>query len=350
MQYVIDCEFLQDGSQTIDLVSIGIAAEDGRGYYGESLEFDPAKANQFVRDQVLPKLGPVEQRKTRATIAQDIIKFIGNDPDPVFFAYYSAYDWVCFIELFGSFGALPQNWPKLCWDIKCLALMAGADDLPPDPADAHNALADAEWGRDALAHLKAKYALVVPSKVASTNPSAAKTEAVEGRKADPGAERTGVWSLFREIKGSVLGQGLGSVLPRGDRRQFEAIGDNTVDNLVDELARGTAIEIGQFVAGLLSQNVENFSFAYDRPQHEGFKQSLGAVVARFQLMDGSEQGDLFTKIQILFKNLMVSKYPDLGPEAAELIAVKYAKQMIFFLNAKRIQAANLAFDYQGKIY
>lgn len=48
VRYFYDTEFIEDG-QTIELVSIGIVAEDGREYYAVSTDFDPARANPWVR-------------------------------------------------------------------------------------------------------------------------------------------------------------------------------------------------------------------------------------------------------------------------------------------------------------
>ena len=55
MRYFYDTEFIEDG-RTIELVSIGIVAEDGREYYAVSTAFDPSKANAWVRENVLDKL------------------------------------------------------------------------------------------------------------------------------------------------------------------------------------------------------------------------------------------------------------------------------------------------------
>ncbi len=49
-RYFYDCEFIEDG-RTIDLVSIGVVAEDGREFYAVSTEFDPARAVPWVRTQ-----------------------------------------------------------------------------------------------------------------------------------------------------------------------------------------------------------------------------------------------------------------------------------------------------------
>ena len=57
MRFFYDCEFIEDG-RTIDLVSIGVVDEEGREFYAVSTEFDPERAGQWVRQNVLPKLPP----------------------------------------------------------------------------------------------------------------------------------------------------------------------------------------------------------------------------------------------------------------------------------------------------
>ena len=46
MDYFYDTEFIEDG-QTIDLVSIGIVASDGREYYAVSTDADLSRANPW---------------------------------------------------------------------------------------------------------------------------------------------------------------------------------------------------------------------------------------------------------------------------------------------------------------
>lgn len=88
MRYYIDTEFAEK-PYTIEMISIGIVAEDGREFYAESSEIDPANCNEWVQQNVLTRLTiPPEQRKTRQEIGQDVIAFIGDDQDPKFFGWY----------------------------------------------------------------------------------------------------------------------------------------------------------------------------------------------------------------------------------------------------------------------
>lgn len=63
MRYWFDTEFIEDG-KTIDLLSIGIVAEDGRELYLEILEADWSKASDWVKANVLPALGMVSTTRS----------------------------------------------------------------------------------------------------------------------------------------------------------------------------------------------------------------------------------------------------------------------------------------------
>ena len=51
MRFFYDTEFIEDGA-TIELVSIGIVAEDGREYYAVSTDADHSRANAWVKENV----------------------------------------------------------------------------------------------------------------------------------------------------------------------------------------------------------------------------------------------------------------------------------------------------------
>jgi 3' exoribonuclease, RNase T-like len=56
VKYWIDTEFIE-GPYTIDLISIGVVAEDGREFYAESNEVDWSKASRWTLLNVRPQLG-----------------------------------------------------------------------------------------------------------------------------------------------------------------------------------------------------------------------------------------------------------------------------------------------------
>ena len=78
MRYFYDTEFIEDG-RTIELISIGVVAEDGREYYAVSTEFDPERAGSWVRANVLPKLPPPASQlwRSRSQIRLDLEEFFG---------------------------------------------------------------------------------------------------------------------------------------------------------------------------------------------------------------------------------------------------------------------------------
>lgn len=139
MRIWFDTEFIDDG-KTIDLLSIGMIREDGRALYAEPLEADPSKACDWVKKNVLVHLrGP---KISRAKIAKSIVDFAG--PDPEFWAYFAAYDWVCLCQLFGRMLDVPAHWPNYVHDFKVLA--GPMFKMPNGP---HDALADAAQLRSA---------------------------------------------------------------------------------------------------------------------------------------------------------------------------------------------------------
>lgn len=140
MRFWFDTEFIEDG-KTIDLISIGIKAEDGREYYAESAECDLSRAGDWVKLNVLPHIKG--QTHTRATIADEIVEFVGEKPE--FWAYYGAYDWVVLCQLYGRMIDLPKTWPMWCRDIKQLCASIGDPTLPFNKGTCHNALDDAIW-------------------------------------------------------------------------------------------------------------------------------------------------------------------------------------------------------------
>jgi len=191
MKYFFDTEFHEykhDGfNPTIELISIGIVAEDGRELYIVSRDFDwyPAMKNDWLRINVIMPIyeemtgdqdnenwtladhgtgvlhelfadAVTDQGRTHEQIRDDVIAFVGKDPNPQFYAYYADYDWVVFCWLFGRMIDLPKGFPMYCRDLKqmldekCEAMGIWADALKeypgfPTQENEHNALDDARW-------------------------------------------------------------------------------------------------------------------------------------------------------------------------------------------------------------
>ena len=172
MKYFLDTEFIEGFKKPlfgkrrhfIDLISIGIVAEDGREYYAVSNEFNTKDADNWVRKNVIDKIEVqlFQQQNTFAKyhfnfnlkellkqfgksnkqIAEEIIQFVFNKEyqnfkqdrkefhqrtkeygwnikTPIeFYGYYADYDWVLFCSLFGRMIDLPKGFPMYCKDLK----------------------------------------------------------------------------------------------------------------------------------------------------------------------------------------------------------------------------------------
>jgi hypothetical protein len=203
MKYWLDTEFIERGSRyPLELISIGIVAEDGREYYSISTEFNPKHASPWVKENVIallpPRLSLFQDSprlqseslawKSREMIAIEVMAFLKNLPivdlhhyersafakwsgnlfgvgglskhpspkiqdifndlhgkKPEIWAYYADYDWVVLCQLFGTMMDLPKEFPLYCRDIKQWADQLGNPELPKQGEDEHNALADARW-------------------------------------------------------------------------------------------------------------------------------------------------------------------------------------------------------------
>ena len=147
-RYFYDCEFIEDG-RTIELVSIGVVAQDGREFYAVSTEFDPHAAGAWVRRNVLDKLpSPSDPSwRSRRQIRDDLFAFLLLPGLPVeLWAWYAAYDHVVLGQLWGAMPAMPNEIPRLTREIRQHWEQAGCPAIPNPGGDRHNALADARLG------------------------------------------------------------------------------------------------------------------------------------------------------------------------------------------------------------
>jgi hypothetical protein len=145
VRYFYDCEFIEDGT-TIELVSIGVVAEDGREFYAVSTEFDPTRAIDWVRRNVLDKLpGPADKAwRSRERIREDLLAFLTEVDQPIeLWAWMAGYDHVTLAQLWGDMRALPRAIPRFTHELRQRWEDAGSPPLPAAPADQHDALADA---------------------------------------------------------------------------------------------------------------------------------------------------------------------------------------------------------------
>jgi hypothetical protein len=210
-RYYLDTEFIEDG-HTIDLISIGIVAEDGREFYAVNKGCDFSKADDWVKENVISHLPPRPRLpmectpreweeslawKSKAQITVDVAAFLKdltpNNPGsaakqvrglipslltllgirdcsewteqslrilhwesfqaPEIWAYYADYDWVAFCQLFGAMIDLPAGFPMYCRDLQQEADRLGVDLSKLPQTDEHHALADARWTKAAHEYL-----------------------------------------------------------------------------------------------------------------------------------------------------------------------------------------------------
>ena len=155
MKYFYDTEFIEDG-RTIQLVSLGVVAEDGREFYTISSEFDASAANAWVRENVLQQL-PSRSIITHEAnlyipneeIAAKLREFIGEDKDIELWGYMCAFDHVILSQLFKGFDNWPQGWPYFSHDVAQLCDVVGRSELPNTNPHVHHALSDARWNKAA---------------------------------------------------------------------------------------------------------------------------------------------------------------------------------------------------------
>jgi hypothetical protein len=150
MKYWLDTEFIEHPFK-IDLISIGLVAEDGREFYAESSEVDWTKASHWTLETVRPQLAG--SGMPRIDIGYAIRRFVEPDKHPVFWGYFPAYDWVNFCGVFGGMNDLPFAFPQLCLDVKQWAIELGDPELPHQAGARHHALADARWTKQAWTFL-----------------------------------------------------------------------------------------------------------------------------------------------------------------------------------------------------
>jgi hypothetical protein len=179
MKYFYDCEFIEDG-KTIDLISIGIVAEDGREFYAQNLHCKFDLASDWVKTNVFPSLTRFDLKALKPIINADQEGGYGNwyskgsiasvlsatlipgfvrmdDGKPEFWGYYSSYDHVALCQLFGTMMDLPNDWPMYTRDLRqwadSLGITEDLDKIIPAEGE-HHALADARWNKKAWEYLQ----------------------------------------------------------------------------------------------------------------------------------------------------------------------------------------------------
>lgn len=167
-----DFEFIDDGREIVP-ISLGMCVDQltALAVYPAPQElyleyqFDPARANDWVRENVFPHLASkrspagigsgYELRWHVATQIKKWVRQVCGDAKPRFVGYYPSYDWVCLMQHWGNMMQKPKEWPMRP---ECLMQLADQLGVPnsefPPQEDEHNALADAKWNRELHAVLK----------------------------------------------------------------------------------------------------------------------------------------------------------------------------------------------------
>jgi hypothetical protein len=160
MKYWYDTEFLEDG-RSIELISIGIVAEDDRIYYAvnSSMDQQRVKSHPWLKDNVWPHLptrlmfgddtclnNRVPSVLPKIVIAEHLTAFFSQDDDIELWAYYGAYDHVIMSWIWGAM-IEQKGMPYYTNELMQLWTLAGKPEKPTEPENVHHALADAEWNK-----------------------------------------------------------------------------------------------------------------------------------------------------------------------------------------------------------
>ena len=182
MRYTYDTEFLEDG-KTIDLISIGIVADDGREYYAvnSDADWDRIREDDWLMEHVVSSLpthstGQVQKRtgfgakgfswgglnhksvlvKPKWVIANEVREFLLAADTPELWADYGAYDHVALCQLWGKMIHLPAGIPMFTNDIQQEIQQMPDFEAPKQESGEHNALADARHNMAILRALDAE--------------------------------------------------------------------------------------------------------------------------------------------------------------------------------------------------
>lgn len=171
MKVYYDTEFIDTGT-TIELLSIGMVAADGREYYAvvdDLLLMEKAwnwkSGNEFwLRKNVMNSFPVVNFGEhsviwdashcdwinitTREKIRDDVLTFLRESGIVDLWAWFAAYDHVALSQLFGRMLDLPIGVPMYTNDLKQEHQRLGFPRIPEQLSGSHNALADARWNKE----------------------------------------------------------------------------------------------------------------------------------------------------------------------------------------------------------
>jgi hypothetical protein len=136
------------------LISIGLVG-GGVDFYAELNDYDESQVDDWLRDNVISKLGRVNPRYTgnRAYVANKLRLWFSQFNQVEIWSDCLSYDWVLFNNLFGTAFDIPKNVYYIPFDIATLMKIKGIDPdinreefagLVSEDNQKHNALWDAK--------------------------------------------------------------------------------------------------------------------------------------------------------------------------------------------------------------
>lgn len=166
MKLWYDTEFVERGPQLpIQLISIGMVAEDGRTLYLINADcLSNVARHPWLSVNVFPHLpakGAVNailewdaehpdfgRVMTFDAIGPLVLDFLRSVDDLELWSYYGAFDHVVLTQLFGSLTDYPAGLPMYTRDVVQRWEDMGRPDVTPPAGEEHHALMDALWARE----------------------------------------------------------------------------------------------------------------------------------------------------------------------------------------------------------
>ena len=121
--------------QGTTLISLGIYSESGYFFYAELTDYDESQINDWLRENVIAKLGPIKGGKedvtycvgNTATIKEALVSWLSQFDKVQMWSDCLAYDWVLFCQIFGHAFNIPSKIYYIPFDICTLFASKGID-------------------------------------------------------------------------------------------------------------------------------------------------------------------------------------------------------------------------------
>jgi len=110
------------------LISIGLVSEKDTEFYAELNDYDESQVDDWLRDNVISKLGNIPRYGgSRIYVANKLRLWFEQFDKVEIWSDCYAYDWVLFVNLFGTAFDIPKNIYYIPFDIATLMKMKGVD-------------------------------------------------------------------------------------------------------------------------------------------------------------------------------------------------------------------------------